>query len=231
MDTAALSPTARTSLRRGADRARTDRAELFDVLAAGLVCHLGVLVDGVPLVLPTAYGVDPHGPDRDGTLYLHGSVAARSLRAAPEQEVSVTVTLLDGLVLARSGFHHSMNYRSAVIVGRPRLVSEPDERLRALDLVVDQSVPGRAATLRRPTRKELAATAVLALSLHEASVKARSGDPADDAADVAPGSWAGVVPLHLAAGEPVTAADAAGEEVPADVVAGAARLRAACPTE
>ena len=214
-----LSPTPRTTVRRGARRAQADRAALLDVLETALVCHLGVLVDGVPVVLPTAYGVDPDGPDRDGTLYLHGSVASRSLRAAPDQEVSVTVTVVDGLVLARSAFHHSMNYRSAVVVGRPRPVTGAEERLRALDLVVDHVVPGRAATLRAHTRKELAATSVLALPLHEASVKARSGDPVDDDEDVTAGGWAGVVPLRLVAGAPVTAADAAGHAVPAEVVA------------
>jgi uncharacterized protein len=213
----ALSPTARTTIRRGAKRALDDRAALLDVLGAAMVCHLGVLVDGVPLVLPTAYGVDPEGPDRGGTLYVHGSVASRSLLAAPERDVSVTVTVLDGLVLARSAFHHSMNYRSAVVVGRPRAVTDEAERPRALDLVVDQVVPGRAATLRAHTRKELAATAVVALPLHEASVKARAGDPVDEEHDVGSGGWAGVVPLRLVADRPVTAADAEGEVVPADV--------------
>jgi uncharacterized protein len=214
-----LSPTARTTIRRGAKRAELDRRALLDVLDAGTVCHLAVLVDGLPMALPTAYAVDPDGPDRDGTLYVHGSVASRSLRQAPATEVSVTVTVLDGLVLARSGFHHSMNYRSAVVVGRPRIVADPEERLRALDLVVDHLVPGRSGTLRRHTRKELAATAVLALPLHEASVKRRSGDPVDDAEDVAAGGWAGVVPLRLVAGAPVTAADAEGESPPLDLVA------------
>lgn len=224
-----LSPTPRTTIHRGANRARTDRDALFDVLGAGLVCHLGLLIDGVPLVLPTAYGVDRDGPDRGGTLYLHGSVASRSLLAAPEQDVSVTVTLVDGLVLARSGFHHSMNYRSAVVVGRPRSVTDDAERLHALDLVVDQVVPGRAATLRAPTRKELAATSVVALPLHEASVKARGGGPVDEDSDVLAGGWAGVVPLCTSAAPPVTANDAAGEQVPAEVLARVAGLGAACP--
>ena len=222
---APLSPTPRTTVRRGSRRALTDRAALLDVLGSAVVCHLGVLVDGVPLVLPTAYGVDPHGPDRGGTLYVHGSVASRSLLAAPHQEVSVSVTVLDGMVLARSAFHHSMNYRSAVVIGQPRLVTDDEERVRALDLVVDQVVPGRSATLRAHTRKELAATAVVALPLHEASVKARSGDPVDDEADVTAGGWAGVVPLRLVAGDPATAADAAGYDVPADVLARVDHLR------
>jgi nitroimidazol reductase NimA-like FMN-containing flavoprotein (pyridoxamine 5'-phosphate oxidase superfamily) len=219
-----LSPTPRTTVRRSPARAVTDRAALFAVLREAVVCPLGVLVDGVPVVLPTAFGVDPEGPDRGGTLYLHGSVAARSLLAAPEQEVAVTVTLVDGLVLARSAFHHSMNYRSAVIVGRPRLVTDPEERLHGLDLVVDQVVPGRSATVRPHTRKELAATTVLALPLHEASVKVRSGDPVDDDADLAAGGWAGVIPLRTTASDPVTAADAAGHEVPPEVLARARNL-------
>lgn len=213
-----LSPTPRSTPRRERERAATERAALYDVLATALVCHLAVVVDGVPLALPTVFGVDPDGPDRDGTLYLHGSVASRSLVQAPGQDVSVTFTVLDGVVLARSGFNHSMNYRSAVVVGRPRPVTDEEERARALDLLVDHVVPGRSAALRRPTRKELAATAVLALSLHEASVKSRTGDPDDEPEDVAAGVWAGVVPLRTVADPPVTGADAAGLAVPAEVV-------------
>jgi nitroimidazol reductase NimA-like FMN-containing flavoprotein (pyridoxamine 5'-phosphate oxidase superfamily) len=221
-----LSPTPRSTPRRERERARTDRAALYDVLAASLVCHLAVVVDGVPLALPTVFAVDPEGPDEDGTLYLHGSVASRSLQQAPGQDVSVTMTVLDGMVLARSGFNHSMNYRSAVVVGRPRVVEDDPERSHALDLLVDHVVPGRAATLRRPTRKELAATAVLALPLREASVKRRSGDPVDEAVDVeAGGVWAGVLPLRTVAGEVRTAADADVTVVPAHVEERADRLR------
>jgi len=219
-----LSPTPRTTIRRSAERAATDRAELYDVLDHALICHLGIVVDGDPLVLPTVFTTDPDGPDRDGTLYLHGSVAARSLGAGRRAQVCVTVTHLDGLVLARSAFHHSMNYRSAVIRGQARLVDDPDERRRALDLIVDHVVPGRAATLRTSTRKELAATAVLAVSLHEASVKRRAGPPVDDDVDVSRGDWAGVVPLSTRAGEIETAPDAAGHAVPAEVVRRAAAL-------
>ena len=216
--TAPLSPTDRTTVRRHADRAQTDRAALFEVLADAFVCHVGVLVDGLPLVLPTAYAVAPDGPDEGGTLYLHGSVASRSLLTAPEQEVSVTVTVVDGLVLARSAFHHSMNYRSAVVVGRPRVVTEPDEVRRALALVVDQVVPGRSTTLRPHTRKELAATRVLALPLQESSVKTRTGGPVDDETDVAAGGWAGVVPVRTTLAAPATAADADGAAVPDHVL-------------
>ena len=158
------------------------------------------MMDGSPVVMPTVFGVDPDGPDRDGTLYLHGSVAARSLLEAPDQDLCVTCTLVDGLVLARSAFHHSMNYRSAVVIGRGRLVDDPDEKVRALDLVVDHVVPGPIATLRAHTRKELAATTVVALPLHEASVKKREGTAIDDEADVLAGGWAGVLPISTVAG-------------------------------
>lgn len=196
------------------------------MLDASLICHLAVVVDGVPMALPTVFGVDPTGPDEGGTLYVHGSVASRSLVQAPEQDVSVTVTVLDGIVLARSGFNHSMNYRSAVIIGRPRVVTDDAERAHALDLVVDHVTPGRSGTLRRPTRKELAATVVLALPLHEASVKTRSGDPEDEPEDIeAGGVWAGVIPLRVVSGEVVTGADVDVSEVPPHVIARAGQLR------
>ena len=196
------------------------------VLEAALVCHLAVVVDRVPLALPTVFAVDRDGPDRDGTLYLHGSVASRSLVQGPDQDVSVTFTLLDGIVLARSGFNHSMNYRSAVVIGRPRVVTDADERGRDFDLLVDHAAPGRSAELRPPTRRELAATTLLALSLHEASVKVRAGDPEDEDVDIdAGGVWAGVIPLRLVAGDPVTGADVDVAEVPAHVAVRAAALR------
>ncbi|MGH3371308.1 MAG: pyridoxamine 5'-phosphate oxidase family protein, partial [Nocardioidaceae bacterium] len=154
-----LQPTARTTVRRAKERAAADREVLHDILRAGMVCHLGVLMDGDPMVLPTAYGLDlDRSPD--GTLYLHGSVAARSVVAAPTQTICVTVTHLDGLVLARSAFHHSVNYRSAVIYGVPRLVTEPDEKLHGLTTIVDHLIPGRSSGSRPPNRKELAATSV-----------------------------------------------------------------------
>lgn len=213
----ALSPTARTTVNRGRNRVRTDRTELLALLADALVGHLGLVRDGVPVVIPTAYAVDPAGPDADGTLYVHGSVAAGWVRGATDATVCVTVTELDGLVAGRSAFHHSMNYRSAVVLGRARLVDDPAERARALDLIVDHMVPGRAATLRPHTRKELAATAVLALPLHEASLKVRDGGPGDDPEDVAAGTWGGHVPLRRIAGEPVPDEDAVGP-APRDVV-------------
>ncbi len=186
-----LSTTPRTTLHRLRERGRTERADLDAVLDAGLVCHLGVSIDGVPVVLPTGYG-------RIGdTLYLHGSSANKSLLAAAGQPVCVTITLLDGLVCARAVFHHSMNYRSAVIFGEARPVTGEQEKLDALRAVTDHLVPGRWEHARQPTRKELAATAVLALPLAEASVKVRAGGPKDDDEDYDSGIWAGVLPAAL----------------------------------
>jgi uncharacterized protein len=192
----ALSGTPRTALGRHKERGRADRAELHAVLDAGLVCHLGVLAGGVPVVLPTGYG-------RAGELlYLHGSSANRSMLAADGHTVCVTVTHLDGLVCARAAFSHSMNYRSAVVFGTARLVTEDAESLEALRVITEHLVPGRWAAVRPPTRKELAATAVLAVPLAEASVKVRSGPPADDPDDYSLGGWAGVVPAALTFGPP-----------------------------
>lgn len=227
MTTTPLSPTPRTTVGRGRNRMVEDRAELHALLADALVAHLGVTVtrDGHshPLVLPTAYAVDLDGPDAGGTLYLHGSVAAGWLRAATDATVCVTITELDGLVTARSAFHHSMNYRSAVVIGTARAVDDAAECRHALDLIVDHMVPGRSATLRASTRKELAATAVLAVPLLEASMKARAGGPVDDPEDVAAGIWGGHIPLRRVAGAAVSDADADGP-VPADVRARAAAL-------
>jgi nitroimidazol reductase NimA-like FMN-containing flavoprotein (pyridoxamine 5'-phosphate oxidase superfamily) len=192
----ALSATARTTLHRLRERGRSERADLHAVLDAGLVCHLGVVIDGVPVVLPTGYG-------RIGdTLYLHGSSANRSMLAAAGQDVCVTVTLLDGIVCARAAFHHSMNYRSAVIMGRARTVTDAGERMAALRAVTEQLAPGQWDHARPPTRKELAATAVIAVPLAEASVKVRTGPPKDDPEDYATGLWAGVIPAALTFGRP-----------------------------
>lgn len=219
-----LSPTARTTVRRGSKRARTDRRELRDILDTALICQLGVLVGGHPLVLPTAFGYDEGGPDEGGSLYVHGSVASRSIRESPGNDICVSVAVLDGLVLARSAFHHSMNYRSAVVIGRGRLVEDEAEKIHALGLIVDHLVPGRTATLRQHTRKELAATSVVALPMVEASVKVRTGDPVDEDVDVEAGGWSGVLPVRTTIDAPVTAADAHAERVPADVLARAAVL-------
>ena len=167
-----LTTTDRTRVRRAPARASDDRGAAYAVLDEGLVAHVGIQVDGQPYVIPMAYG-------RDGDrLILHGSVASRLMRGlAGGLQVCVTVTLVDGLVMARSAFHHSMNYRSAVVVGTARLVTDEAERARALDAIVDHMAPGRSATLRPATRKELAATAVLAVPLHEASMKRRVDAP------------------------------------------------------
>jgi nitroimidazol reductase NimA-like FMN-containing flavoprotein (pyridoxamine 5'-phosphate oxidase superfamily) len=198
-----LSPTARTTLGRLAEKGRTDRAELHALLDTALVAHVGLDAGGYPLVLPTAFAVDLDGPDRDGTLYIHGSTAARWINAARGAKVCVTVTEVDGLVAARSGFESSMNYRTAVVLGEARVVEDADERQHALDLMVDHMVPGRAATIRRPTRKELAATQVLAVPLHEASLKVRQGGPDDEDDDIADNPWGGHIPLYRVAGAPV----------------------------
>ena len=219
-----LSPTPRTRLTREKERGVSDREQLMALLAEGIVAHIGVVVDdesgGHPVVLPVAYAVDPDGPDQDGTLYVHGSVAAGWLRRTVDKgqvaTVCVTVTALDGLVLARSAFNHSMNYRCGVVIGPVRLVEDPDEQARALDLIVEHVVPGRSAELRPNTRKELAATSVLAVPLHEASLKTRSGGPEDDQPDIDAGYWAGHLPLTVVA-SPVVPDPAAPGPIPEHV--------------
>ncbi len=173
------------------------------MLDAGLICHFGVVADGDPVVLPTAYG-------RDGdTLYLHGSSANGAFWAADGQRVCVTVTHIDGLVAARSVFSHSVNYRSAVIFGTATIVPDEDERWQALRLITDHLIPGRWAAARQPTAKEMAATAVLSLPLAEASVKVRTGMPADEPEDRGPGRLGGRAPdlghLRRPAARPATA--------------------------
>ncbi|GAA3197265.1 pyridoxamine 5'-phosphate oxidase family protein [Actinocorallia longicatena] len=196
-----LSTTERTTQRKS-NRALTGREDLYAVLDAGMICHLGVIHDAsgdaFPMVVPTGYG-------RIGdTLYLHGSSAARSLRAGGEGQICVTVTHLDGVVLARSAFHHSLNYRSAMIYGTPRLVTDEAERMEGLRALTENLAPGQWDTVRKPNRKEMAATIVLALSLEEASVKVRTGPPEDDAADHALPVWAGVLPVRQVFDAPVT---------------------------
>ncbi|GAA2014099.1 nitroimidazol reductase NimA-like FMN-containing flavoprotein (pyridoxamine 5'-phosphate oxidase superfamily) [Nakamurella flavida] len=200
MTTLPLSPTDRSTVHRGARRARTDRADLYAVLDAGLIGHLGMTLDAGPLVIPTGYG-------RDGeTLYLHGSSGAASLRAAAAgTPVCFTVTQVDGIVYSRSAFHHSMNYRCAVVQGMARPVTDPDDRWHGLGVLTEHLAPGSWTATRQPDRRELAATAVLALDLAEASVKIRTGPPGEDERDLAPGAppvWAGVLPLTTAWGTP-----------------------------
>jgi nitroimidazol reductase NimA-like FMN-containing flavoprotein (pyridoxamine 5'-phosphate oxidase superfamily) len=190
--TTSLSPTPRSTVHRGKNRARTDRAALHAVLDAGLICHFAFVVDDAPVVIPTGYA-------RDGdTLYVHGSTGARSLRAAADGvEVCVTVTLLDGIVYGRSVFHHSVNYRSAVIHGRARAVTDDEAKLRGLRVLTEHLAPGSWGYAREPNKRELAQTALLALDLGEAAVKIRSGPPVDEDTDVeADAVWAGVLPVH-----------------------------------
>ncbi|MFF5260595.1 pyridoxamine 5'-phosphate oxidase family protein [Actinomadura viridis] len=197
MSSTPLSPTRRTSLGRAKQRAATDRAALREILDAGRICHLGVVVDGSPRVVPTGYGYS------GDTLYLHGSTGASSLLAGPSQEICVTITHVDGIVLARSLFHHSVNYRSAMIYGTPRRLTDPDEKLAGLRAITERLAPGQWDVARPPNAKELAATTVLALSLEEASVKVRQGPPGDDEEDYALDLWAGVLPVREVFGEPV----------------------------
>jgi uncharacterized protein len=191
-----LSSTERTRHRRLREQGRTDRSDLFAVLAAGLVAHLGVVSDGWPMVVPTSYGFD------DTTLYLHGSVASVSLRG--DSPICVTITLADGLVLARSVFEHALNYRCAMIYGHPRIVTDPGEVLTGLRLLSEHMAPGQWDYARQPNKKELAATRLLALPLDEASVKIRTGPPEDaDTPDAELGLWAGELPLSATWRQPV----------------------------
>jgi uncharacterized protein len=212
--------TDRTRLTRLRERGVEDREELLDFLAGQFVAHLALDAGGYPVTLPVAFALDREGDQ----LYVHGSVGAGWMRNAPGATVCVTVTAVDALVLARSGFHHSMNYRCAVVIGEARLVDSEEERARALDLVVDQIVPNRSATLRPTTRKELAATSVLAVPLGNASMKKREGGVGDEPEDVEAGTWAGVLPLRTVAGELETSPDTS-SPVPDDVAARARELR------
>jgi uncharacterized protein len=188
--------TERTRVRRLPERAAYDRETVHAILDEGFVCHVGFVVDGQPYVIPTGYA-------RAGeTLYLHGSTGSR-LGLRPGMPVCVTVTLLDGLVLARSAFHHSMNYRSVTVLGRTRPVTDPGAKEAALRAFVEHVVPGRSDEVRGGDRRQLAATAVLAVPIEEVSAKVRTGPPKDDEEDYALPVWAGVLPLALVPGSPV----------------------------
>ncbi|MER5408960.1 pyridoxamine 5'-phosphate oxidase family protein [Streptomyces sp. NPDC002769] len=210
---AAYTPTDRTVPARSKERAAYDHELVHAILDEGYVCHLGFVRDGAPVVLPTLYA-------RVGQrLYVHGSTGSRPLRMTggtePGLPVCVTVTHVDGLVLARSAFHHSINYRSVVVHGVAQQVTDPDEKREALDALVDQVVPGRSSDSRAANAKELAATAVISLDLDEVSAKLRTGDPSDDPEDLALPHWTGVVPVTTGYGTPVPAADLApGIELP-----------------
>lgn len=194
-----FSPTDRTTLKRLPKRGDFDRDAIFAILDEAFICHVGFIVDGKPVVIPTSY------VRVADDVYIHGSAASRMLRSLEEGiDVCVTVTLIDGLVLARSAFHHSINYRSVVIFGKATMVDESDEKLRALHAFTEHVVPGRWADVRPPYESELRATLVLRLRLAEVSAKVRTGPPIDDDEDYTLPVWAGVVPLRLIADAPVT---------------------------
>jgi nitroimidazol reductase NimA-like FMN-containing flavoprotein (pyridoxamine 5'-phosphate oxidase superfamily) len=191
-------PTTRTRVVREADRAVYDRETVYRILDEGFLCHVGFSVDSQPFVIPTSYG------RRDANLYIHGSAASRMLRQMKEGvAICVTVTLLDGLVLARSVFNHSMNYRSVVILGNATLVDNPEEKLAALRALSEHILPGRWDDSRQPNERELKATSVLRLPIEEFSAKVRTGPPIDDEEDYSFPTWAGVVPLEMVAGQPL----------------------------
>jgi nitroimidazol reductase NimA-like FMN-containing flavoprotein (pyridoxamine 5'-phosphate oxidase superfamily) len=196
MDTEQYRRTERTRLRRLPERAAYDRATVHAILDEGFICHVGFVVDEQPHVIPTGYV-------RVGeTIYLHGSSGSR-LGLRPGMPICVTVTLLDGIVLARSAFHHSFQYRSVVMLGRTRLVTDPAEKDTVLGALVEHFVPGRSTDVRPGRGRELAATAVLALPLEEVSAKVRTGDPKDEEEDYDLPYWAGTLPLSLEPGPPL----------------------------
>jgi nitroimidazol reductase NimA-like FMN-containing flavoprotein (pyridoxamine 5'-phosphate oxidase superfamily) len=200
-------PTERTQVRRKRDRGRYERELVHRILDEALICHVGFVTDGQPYVIPTIHA-------RDGeTLYLHGSPANRTMGALSEgAPLCVTVTLIDELVLARSARQHSLNYRSVVLFGSAREVTDPAEKEQALQAVVEHMVPGRSAEIRGPDAKELETTKVVALSIEEASAKVREDPPVDKRRDLSSESWAGLLPLAVAPGEPIPS-----ENVPPDL--------------
>jgi nitroimidazol reductase NimA-like FMN-containing flavoprotein (pyridoxamine 5'-phosphate oxidase superfamily) len=193
-----FAPTERTQVHRLPKRGVYDREAVYRILDEGLVCHVGFVADGKPVVIPTGYG------RKDETLYVHGSTASRMFRALGKgAEVCVTVTLVDGLVLARSAFHHSMNYRSVVLFGRATVLEESAAKNEALRVFTEHVAPGRWQEIRQPSETELKATTVLAIPLEEVSAKVRTGPPLDDEEDYALNVWAGVLPFDLTPQPPV----------------------------
>jgi uncharacterized protein len=188
----------RVRLRRKRERGSYEREAIDAILDEGLIAHLGLVHDGQPLVIPTLHA-------RAGNIvYCHGSSASRTLKAMGQgQPACLTVSLIDGLVLARSAMHHSANYRSAVLLGTARVVDDPEERMAGFEAIVERIVPGRWSEVRPPTENEIKATSLLALPIEEASAKVRTGPPLDDEEDYASDAWAGVIPLTLSAGEPI----------------------------
>jgi len=191
-------PTARTRVVREPERGVYDLETVYRILDEGFLCHVGFAVDNQPFVIPTSYG------RKGASLYIHGSAASRMLRQMKDGvAVCVTVTLLDGLVLARSIFNHSMNYRSVIILGKATLVDEPGEKLAALRVLSEHILPDRWDDVRQPNERELKATSVLHVPIEEYSAKVRTGPPIDDAEDYSFPTWAGVIPLEMKVGPPV----------------------------
>jgi nitroimidazol reductase NimA-like FMN-containing flavoprotein (pyridoxamine 5'-phosphate oxidase superfamily) len=190
-------PSDRVRLRRKRERASYERDQIDAILDEGLIAHLGIVEDGQPIVIPTLHA-------RDGdVVYCHGSSASRTLRALADGAAAcLTVSLIDGLVLARSAMHHSANYRSAIVLGSARLVEDRAERMHGFEQIVERIVPGRWPEVRAPSENELKATTLLALPLEESSAKVRTGPPLDEEEDYALSAWAGVIPLSLQAGQP-----------------------------
>ena len=208
-----VTKTKRTTVKRIPKRGAYDSETIYTILDQAFLCHVGFAVDGQPYVIPTGYA-------RVGDqIYVHGSAASRMLRSLSDGvDICVTVTILDGLVLARSAFNHSMNYRSVVILGKAELVTDADEKERALFAVSEQIIPGRWNEARPPSKKELKATSVLRLPITEASAKIRTGPPIDDDEDYDLNIWAGVIPISLAPGKAVADKRLAAEiDVPASV--------------
>jgi nitroimidazol reductase NimA-like FMN-containing flavoprotein (pyridoxamine 5'-phosphate oxidase superfamily) len=203
-----FTPTIRTQVHRLPKRGVYDREAVYRILDEGLVCHVGFVADGKPVVIPTGYG-------RDGdTLYIHGSTASRMFRALGKgADVSITVALVDGLVLARSAFHHSMNYRSVVIFGKASLLEDSSAKREAMRAFTEHVMPGRWDNIRKPSDRELQATTVLAVPLEEVSAKVRTGPPIDDEEDYALPVWAGVLPLEFTPRPPI-ADDRLPKEIP-----------------
>jgi nitroimidazol reductase NimA-like FMN-containing flavoprotein (pyridoxamine 5'-phosphate oxidase superfamily) len=193
-----FTPTSRTEVRRLPKRAVYDREQIYAILDEGYLCHAGFVVEGRPFVIPMGYG-------RDGDqVYLHGSAGNRVVRAAAQGlDLCITVTLVDGFVLARSAFHHSMNYRSVVMLGKGRMLTDTDEKRAALRSVTNHMLPGRWEEVRQPTEQELQSTGVVALKLDEVSAKVRTGPPLDDEADYSLPVWAGVIPIAANLGDPI----------------------------
>jgi uncharacterized protein len=190
LDASQYAPTSRTTVKRLKKRAVYDKAVVHTILDEGLVCHVGFVANGTPFVIPTIYARD------DETIYLHGAVASRMLKELSSGiDVCITVTLIDGLVLARSAFHHSMNYRSVMMFGTAQLVTDEQEKLRALKLITNHVVPNRWDEVRAPNELEMKQTNVLALPLQEVSAKVRNGPPNDDEEDYSLPIWAGVIPI------------------------------------